>query len=298
MSIEVRPSAGALGAEVFGVDVAKVSDSDFADIYRAFLDHLVLFFRDQKPLTPQQHTAFAARFGEVDYAPFAYPIKPPSVEGQPQILINLKEAHDRSINVGGLWHTDVTYRERPHKAGIIYAKDAPPFGGDTMFANQYLAFESLSAGMRALLEGLKAEHCSAMVYGSETARFAATARTHAPKPEDRSVKKSLQSAADVTYEISEHPVVRTHSETGRKCLYVNRGFVLRFSGMSLEESRPLLEFLWSHAAQPEFTCRHRWAPHDVGVWDNRCTLHFALNDYYGHRREFHRISVHEPSRPI
>ena len=298
MAVEVRPLAGALGAEVFGVDIAtKISDSEFSEIYNAFLENLVLFFRGQRPLTPAQHTAFAARFGEVDYEPFAYPIKPPAVAGCPQILVNVKEASDRSINVGGLWHADVTFRVRPHKAGVIYAKDAPPFGGDTMFANQYLAFESLSDGMRALLQDLQAEHSSAMVHGSESARSAATSRTHAPRAEDRSVTKSLHQAAERLDEATDHPVVRTHPDTGRKCLYVNRGFVTRFTGMSWEESRPLLEFLWAHASQPEFTCRYRWSQNDVGVWDNRCTLHFALNDYYGHRREFHRISVHEPSRP-
>src|SRR5258708_7108252 len=161
MATEVRPLAGALGAEVFGVDIAtKISDSEFSEIYNAFLENLVLFFRRQRPLTPAQHTAFAARFGEVDYEPFAYPIKPPAVAGCPQILVNVKEASDRSINVGGLWHADVTFRVRPHKTGVIYAKDAPPFGGDTMFANQYLAFESLSDGMRALLQDLQAEHSS------------------------------------------------------------------------------------------------------------------------------------------
>jgi taurine dioxygenase len=299
MAIEVRPLAGALGAEVFGADIAGgISDSEFAEIYATFLEHLVVFFRRQRPLTPAQHTAFAARFGEVDYEPFAYPIKPPAVAGCPQILVNVKERSDRSINVGGLWHADVTFRPRPHKAAVIYAKDAPPFGGDTMFANQYLALESLSDGMRTLLEGLKAEHCSAMVYGSESARSAATSRNNAPRAEDRSVTRSLQQASERVFEATDHPVVRTHPETGRKCLYVNRGFVTCFTGMSLEESRPLLEYLWTHASQPEFTCRARWSQDDVGVWDNRCTLHFALNDYYGHRREFHRISVHEQSRPI
>jgi taurine dioxygenase len=296
--IEVRPLAGALGAEVFGVNIAKsVGDSDFSEIHRAFLEHLVLFFPHQQPLSPERHTAFAARFGEVDYDPFAYPIRPPAVVGHPQILVNLKEASDRSINVGGLWHADVTFRERPHKAAIIYAKDAPPFGGDTMFANQYLAYDSLSAGMRGLIAGLRAEHCSAMVHGSEAARSAATSRMHAPRLEDRSVAKSLQQAAEPRWETTEHPVVRTHPETGRKALYVNRGFATRFVGMSVEESKPLLEFLWTHATRPEFTCRYRWSQNDVGVWDNRCTLHYALNDYYGHRREFHRISVHEEARP-
>jgi taurine dioxygenase len=299
MTVEIRPLAGALGAELFGARIAKgVSDSEFADINAAFLEHLVLQFRQQDPLSPEQHTAFAARFGEIDYQPFAYPLKPPGVPGHPQILVNLKEAGDRSINVGGLWHSDVTFRQRPHKAGIIYAKDAPYFGGDTMFANQYLAFESLSDGMRALLVGLSAEHCSAMVHGSEAARTAASSRGHAPRTEDRAISRSLNEAAERAHETSVHPAVRTHPETSRKCLYLNRGFVTRFATMSMEESKPILEYLWAHSVLPEFTCRLRWLPNDVGIWDKRCTLHFALNDYYGYRREFHRISVHEGTRPI
>lgn len=298
MKIEVAPIAGALGARILNVDLSKpVPDSTFADIYQAFLDHLVVFFPNQKPLTFEQHTAFAARFGDVDYDPFTYPIKPPTFDGQPQILVNVKEAADRSINVGGLWHTDVTFRERPHKAAIIYAKDAPPFGGDTMFANQYIAHASLSPGLQQLLEGLNAEHSSAMVNGGETARSAAVSRSHAPQAEDRAFAASPQQTVPTVYETFEHPVVRVHPETGRKALYINRGFVTRFAGMSEEESRPLLDYLWTHASQPEFTCRYHWTTNDVGVWDNRCTLHFALNDYYGHRRELHRISVHEPTRP-
>jgi taurine dioxygenase len=298
MTMEVGPIAGALGARILGVDLSQpIPNSTWDAIYQAFLDHLVIFFPGQKPLTLDQHTAFAARFGEIDTDPFAYPIRPPAFPGHPQILVNVKEASDRSINVGGFWHTDVTFRERPHKAGVIYAKDAPPFGGDTMFANQYLAYESLSHGMQKMLDGLKAEHSSAMTYGGESARSAAVSRTHAPQAKDRAFAASPQQTAEIMVETTEHPVVRTHPETGRKSLYVNRGFVTRFAGMTEEESRPLLEFLWEHASRAEFTCRYPWSTNDLGVWDNRCTLHFALNDYYGHRRELHRISVHEPTRP-
>jgi taurine dioxygenase len=298
MTMEVAPIAGALGAQIHGVDLSRpISDSTFADIHRVFLEHLVIFFTGQKALTFEQHTALAARFGEVDYDPFTYPIKPPTFSGHPQILVNVKEASDRSINVGGLWHTDVTFRERPHKAAIIYAKDAPPFGGDTLFANQYIAYESLSPGMKKLLDGLRAEHSSAMVNGGETARSAAVSRSHAPQAKDRAFSASPQQTVDTVFHTFEHPVVRIHPETGRKALYINRGFVTRFADMSDEESRPLLDYLWAHASQPEFTCRYHWTTNDVGVWDNRCTLHFALNDYYGYRRELHRISVHEPTRP-
>jgi taurine dioxygenase len=299
LKIEVRPLAGALGARILGVDLSRpLGDSTFADIYRTFLDYLVVFFPGQRALSPEQHTAFAARFGEVDLEPFAYPFKTPTVPGHSQILLNIKEAADTTINVGGLWHSDVTYRERPHKAGIIYAKDVPPFGGDTVFANQYLAYETLSEAMRQMLAPLKAVHSSSMVHGDESARFASVSRTRAPSPVERSGAKSMYAQSDyASVSAFEHPVVRVHPETGRACLYVNRGFVERIAGMTREESLPLLGFLWEHASRLEFTCRYTWSPNDVGVWDNRCTLHYALNDYAGERREMHRVSVHEPSAP-
>jgi len=299
LRIEIQPIAGALGARILGVDLSRpISDSTFADIYRAFLEYLVIFFPGQPALSLEQHTAIAARFGEVDYAPFTYPFKTPTVDGHSQIVVNLKEAADTTINVGGFWHADVTYRERPHKAAIIYAKDVPAFGGDTMFANQYLAYDTLSDGMKRMLDGLMAVHSSRMTYGNESARFASVSRTRAPLPTERAVSKSIYQRAENESVIeNEHPVVRTHPDTGRPCLYVNRGFVERFAGMTAEESLPLLEFLWDHASRSEFTCRYTWSPNDIGVWDNRCTLHYALNDYSGERREMHRISVHEPSPP-
>jgi len=299
LKIEIQPIAGAIGARIPGVDLSrKPGDSTFADIYRALLDYLVIFFPRQRALSPEQHTAFAALFGEVDREPFTYPLKTPTLEGHSQILLNVKEASDRTINVGGFWHADVTYRERPHKAAIIYAKDVPAFGGDTMFANQYLAYETLSDGMKKMLAGLRAVHSSRMRYGSESARFGSVSRARAPLPEERSFSKSMKAQPEHGgVSEFEHPVVRVHPETRRPCLYVNRGFVERFAGMTLEESLPLLEYLWDHASRPEFTCRYTWSPNDIGVWDNRCALHYALNDYSGERREMHRISVHEPSPP-
>lgn len=298
--IEVRPIAGAIGAEILGVDLSKpVSESVFADIYKAFLDYIVVFFPKQTALTPEMHTRFASQFGEVDMEPFVYPFRTPTVPGYPQILQNVKEGEDRSINVGGFWHADVTYRERPHKAAIMYTKETPSVGGDTLFSNQYLAYETLSDGMKEMLNNLKAVHSSAMPYGDETARFASVSLKQAPTPEDRKFSASLYSRSEqAAVSTSEHPVVRIHPETNRRCLYVNRGFTERFVGMTREESFPLLDYLWAHATRAEFTCRYKWSNNDVVVWDNRSALHYALNDYYGHRREMHRISVHEPSRPI
>lgn len=296
--IEVKPIAGALGAEIDGLDLAQpLSDSVFADLYQAFLEHLVIFVRNRSPLSPKQLGRVAAMFGEIDHEPFSYPFRTPTVEGHPEILMNVKEASDRTINVGGLWHTDVTYRERPHKAAVLYAKDVPTFGGDTMFTNQYLAYETLSEKARQQCDDLTAIHSSAMAYGGEAARFASVSRTQAPKPEDRSFRASQHANAAVSAIETEHPVVRIHPETKRKCLYVNRGFVARFGGMTAEESLPFLQYLWMHSTRPEFTCRYRWSPHHVGIWDNRCTQHYAINDYSGERREMHRISVHEPTRP-
>lgn len=296
--IEVNPIAGAIGAEILGPDLNRpISDSVFADIYDAWLEHLVVFFRRQKPISPEQQTAFAARFGEVDREPFNYLFKTPAVAGHPQFLVNVKEANDRRLNVGGFWHADVTHRERPHKAAVLYAHDVPRYGGDTMFSNQYLAYETLSDGMQQMLVGMKAVHGSDMRYGQEDARFASVSRTNAPRPDDRKFSGTSTTQEGVPIIENEHPVVRTHPETGRRCLYVNRGFTSRFVGMTVEESRTLLESLWHHAEKAEFTCRYRWQPHDVGVWDNRCVLHYAINDYAGSRREMRRVSVHEPNRP-
>ncbi len=230
--------------------------------------------------------------------PFVYPFKLPTVEGHPEILNNVKEAKDGAINLGGFWHADVTYRERPHKLAVMYAKEAPRHGGDTMFANQYLAYETLSPGLQRMLRGLKAVHTSAMPYGGESARFASVSRHRAPKIEDRSFAAAIYDKACAPATETEHPVVRTHPETKRKSLYVNRGFTVRFSGMTDGESAPLLEYLWNHASRAEFTCRYRWSANDVVVWDNRCTLHYALNDYYGQRRVMQRIAVHEETRPV
>jgi taurine dioxygenase len=297
--LELKPIAGSIGVEVLGVELSKpISGSTFADIYQALLDHLAIFFPSQEMLPPDQLKAFAARFGEVDTEPFVYPFKLPTVEGHPEILNNVKEATDGAINFGGFWHADVTYRERPHKAAIMYAKEATSHGGDTMFANQYLAYETLSPGLQRTLLGLKAVHSSAMPYGGESVRFASVSRLRAPKIEDRSFAAGFYEKADAPVIETEHPVVRIHPETKRKSLYVNRGFTVRFSGMTDEESAPLLEYLWNHACRPEFTCRYRWSANDVVVWDNRCTLHYALNDYYGQRRVMQRVSVHEEMRPV
>jgi taurine dioxygenase len=296
--LDIRPVAGAIGADVSGIDLSRpLTSGEFHQIHEALLEHLVIFFPTQHRLTPQQLIEFAGRFGEIDVAPFVHPLKMPSLEGFPEVFNVIKEPTDASINVGGFWHADVTYRERPHMAAVFYAKQVPPYGGDTMFANQYLAYETLNQGMKEMLSGMFAIHSSAMPYGQEEARFGAVSKDHAPRDEDR---KFSSTGLDITrVEVIEntHPVVRTHPQTGRKALYVNRAFTSRFEGMSVQESAPLLEFLFAHAARAEFTCRFRWRPNSCAVCDNRVTQHYAINDYFGRRRYLQRISIHESSRP-
>ena len=294
----VRPISGAIGLEIEGIDLRRdLTSSEWDFVHAALLDNLVIFMAGQQPLSPADLRRFARKFGEIDTTPFHGTFAMLIEDGFPEIFNIVKEAADRSINQGGYWHADVTYRECPQKVGILYAKECPAYGGDTMFANQYLAYETLSDGMKSLLEGLQAVHSSLMAHGGEEARFGAVSKDHAPMPEDRAfaTKPVAQKQGDITE--NTHPVVRTHPETGRKCLYVNRGFTSRFAGMTKEESLPLLEYLWQQAARPEFTCRYAWTRSTVTVWDNRCVHHYALNDYYGERRHMQKITVHEDSRP-
>ena len=277
-TIKVRRVAGALGAEVEGLDLAKpVDDQTLAEIERALLEHLVVFLRDQR-LTPEQHIAFGRRFGELNIHDFVA-----GMEQYPEILEVRKEPGDQ-VNFGGGWHSDVTYLEEPALGSILYALETPEYGGDTMFANQYLAYDALSEGMKRLLEGLRAVHTAGHVYGPKAEYFR----------EGGSMRVNY--SADAEGETT-HPVVRTHPQTGRKALYVNRAFTVRFDGMTAEESAPLLTYLFQHAVRPEFTCRFRWANGSIAFWDNRCVQHYALNDYHGQRRLMHRVTVNG-DRPV
>ena len=275
--IQVRPIAGALGAEIGGVDLAQDLDNQtFAEVHQAFLDHLVIFFRDQK-LTPEQHKAFARRFGDFDLHDYVG-----GLEGHPEIIEVVKEADERDLNFGGTWHSDVTYQEKPALGSVLHALEVPPYGGDTLFANQYLAYEALSDGMKQTLSGMKAVHSAARSYGPDSR----AAKRLASRKSSMKVTVSETALAEM-----EHPVVRTHPDTRRKGLFVNGVFTTRFKDMSPDESKPLLDYLCRHATRPEFTCRFRWEPGSVAFWDNRCTQHFALNDYHGHRRHMHRVTV-------
>jgi taurine dioxygenase len=264
--MDIRPIAGSIGAELLGVDLARdLGDPGVvAAIRRAFLDHLVVFFRDQT-LTSADFLRFAETIGKpVDY-PFV-----PGLEGFPVITPVVKRP-DQTIAFGGNWHTDTTYFAEPPMATMLVARELPPTGGDTQFANLYLAYETLSDGMKALLAGLR---------GVSRSDKAEASRTR----EDRAT-------AERTVLVADHPVVRTHPETGRKSLFVNLAHTAHFVGMTEAESMPILRYLFAHQVRPEFTCRFRWAPGSVALWDNRCTLHSAINDYNGYRREMHRITL-------
>jgi taurine dioxygenase len=268
-AISVEPIAGALGAEIAGIDLAAALDDDVvAQIRRAWLDHLVVFFHDQE-LTPEQFLAFARHIGE----PVEYPFVK-GIDGFPEIITVTKLPHE-TVNFGGIWHSDTAYLERPPMATLLLARDVPPRGGDTMFANMYAAYDALSPGMQRVVDGLRAVNSSALADVSKTR-------------EDRIRDAGTQDEREY---VAEHPVVRTHPETGRRALYVNVAHTARFVDMTEEESRPLLRYLFEHSARPEFTCRFRWRVGSLALWDNRCAMHNPVNDYHGYTRTMHRITL-------
>jgi taurine dioxygenase len=266
----VQRVAGSLGAEIRGVDLARDLDESLAArIRQVFLEHGVIFFRNQE-LAPAQFLRFAQAMGE----PVEYPFVK-GVEGYPVIIEVKKLEHERT-NFGGIWHSDTTYLDQPPMGSMLLARELPPFGGDTLFASQYAAYEALSEGMRKLLDPLRAISSSAKADVSKTRedRIASDGRADARKDY-----------------VAAHPVVRTHPETGRKALFVNVAHTVRFDGMTEEESAPLLQFLFQHQVRPEFTCRFAWQPGSLAFWDNRCVQHNPVNDYHGHRRLMHRITL-------
>jgi alpha-ketoglutarate-dependent taurine dioxygenase len=268
-AIKVLPIAGALGAEITGVDLATdLLDETVGEIRRAWLEHQVVFFRDQF-LEPADFLTFARRLGE----PVEYPFVK-GIDGYPEIIAVTKLPHE-TVNFGGIWHSDTVYLEQPPMATLLIARQVPPYGGDTLFANMYAAYEALSPGMQHMLDGLRAVNSSALADVSKTR-------------EDRIRESGAESEREY---LAEHPVVRTHPETGRKALYVNVAHTLRFVDMTEEESRPLLRYLFEHSVRPEFTCRFQWRVGSVALWDNRCTMHNPVNDYHGHTRAMHRISL-------
>jgi taurine dioxygenase len=267
--LTVQRVAGALGAEIGGIDLrAAPSPERAAAIRHVLLEHLVVFFRDQD-LTPAGLLAFASTMG----TPVEYPFVA-GVPGYPEVIEVAKLEHER-VNFGGIWHSDTTYLDEPPMGSMLLAREVPPYGGDTLFANMYLAYETLSEAMQELLGGLRAVSSSAKADVSKTR-------------EDRIRTDGKQERTE--YE-AVHPVVRTHPETGRRALYVNVAHTVRFDGMTEEESEPLLAFLYRHQVRPEHTCRFTWQVGSLAFWDNRCTLHNPINDYQGFRRRMHRVTL-------
>jgi len=261
-SVSVQKIAGHVGAEVSGVDLNTLSDDVFDAIRVALLENGVIVFRDQA-LTPEGHIAFAERWGKIDVNRFFQP-----VEGYPKIAEVRTEPHQNKV-IGGSWHTDHSYDPAPAMASILCAREVPDYGGDTCFASMTAAFAALSPGMQAMLEGLKAWHSDATFGVDDDGRFDTTATT---KP-------------------TRHPVVIRHPETGEKSLYVNGDFTTHFDGWTVEESKPLLEYLYAFATRAEFCCRVRWEAGTVAMWENRLVHHLAVADYQGQARLMHRITV-------
>jgi taurine dioxygenase len=270
--LDIRPVAGALGAEIHGVDLAQdLTDATVAQIRAALVQHQVIFFRGQQ-LTPAQQVRFGARFGPLNIHPYVA-----GMAGHPEVMEVVKEPEDR-VNFGGGWHSDMSFLEQPAIGSILYAVEVPEHGGDTLFASQARAFEALSPGLQRTLEGLRAVHSAAREYS----------------PQGHSAqKRASMSIAEAEGAVGEftHPVVLTHPESGRKALYVNPAFTVRIEGWSARESRPLLDFLFQHCRYEAFSCRFRWEPGSVAFWDNRSVWHFALNDYPGQRRHMRRVTV-------
>ena len=270
--LDVRPLSGAGGAEIFGVDLSCELDNATAQaVHDAFLEHIAVFFPGQT-LTPLQMERFVRCFGEPLVHPYLKPV------GGSAYVHELRKEPSQTVNFGNGWHADFTFLERPSSANALYARTVPEFGGDTVFINTTLAYDRLSEGMKRMLANVRAVH-----------------RVHARYFTDVDVMSNRK--AGVRDEQFVHPLIRTHPETGRKALYLNPSFVPQFEDMTEAESRPLIEYLTSHLAQPEFQIRYRWKADTFGIWDNRCSLHSALNDYQGKLRVMHRMVVLETSRP-
>jgi taurine dioxygenase len=276
MAVTITPATPLIGAEISGVSLGNLSDDDFSTIHQAFLDHLVLFFRDQD-LSVEDHMAFGARFGQLHIHPAA-----PDYHGKtpfpPEILVIHADA-DTKRTAGDTWHSDVSCDPEPPMASILKLETLPETGGgDTLFANMYNAYDSLSEPMKEFLGGLTATHDGGPNYRDRAARVG-------------------KDVSDKVYPKSSHPVIRTHPETGRKAIYVNIVFTTHIDGVSPDESKAILDFLIKHIEKPSHQCRFRWEPNSIAMWDNRCALHHAMWDYFPHVRSGRRVTV-QGDRPF
>ena len=269
--MKIAPLAGALGAEITGVDLLATKEWDA--IHKAFADYSVLVVRDQK-LQPADIMTIGGHFG----APCHYPFVT-GMEGFPFIFEVVKEQNETK-NFGGAWHSDTAYLAQPPLATLLYAVETPTHGGDTLFTSTYAAYDTLSDGMRRCVDGL---------IGVNSAEL----KHHGGRTKQHSNIKGMKvhDTDSAPSYIAEHPVARTHPVTKKKALYISRSHTICFKGMTEEESQPLIHYLQSHQTRPEFTCRVRWAPGTLTIWDNRCTQHNAVNDYHGQRRRMQRLTV-------
>ena len=269
--------SGSLGAEVSGVDLSdEIADRTISAIRAGLLEHLVLVFRDQS-LDPGSLAAFARRFGELNRHPYVKPL-----DGHPDVFRIVKEPDDIH-HFGNGWHSDLSYAERPALATMLYATEIPPYGGDTLFTDMRAAYRALSDGMKAMLDGLVAVFSNERTYGPDAARF------------KHEVKK-MEVAQQPTITRVEHPVVRIHPETGVKALYLNPLHTVGLKDMTEEESQPLIDYLCRHTVRPEFQCRVQWRPSTLAFWDNRATMHYAVDDFASYRRVMTRVTL-EGDRP-
>lgn len=263
--ITVDKLTPAIGAQIGGVDLSlPIAPDVFSEIERAFAENLVIFFRDQQ-LTPEAHIEFGRRFGELHIHPAA-----PSVEGHPELMIIAADEHSSRANGEG-WHSDVSCDAEPPLGSMLYIRECPPLGGDTLFANMYAAYDALSDDMKAYLAGKRAVHDGEHVY--------------------RGLYADLGVADRPKYPRSLHPVVRAHPVTGRKALFVNAGFTTGLVGVAPDESAAMLGMLFAHLAHPSFQCRFRWTPGAIAFWDNRCAQHHAIWDYWPARRYGNRVTI-------
>ena len=267
-TIDVRPLGSAVGAELSGLDLAEpLALPALATVKSALAEHGVVFFRDQA-LSETQHIALARQFGAINVNRFFG-----HADGYPEIALVLKEPH-HTKNIGGGWHTDHSYDAIPALGSMLYAREIPPVGGDTLFASMYAAYDALSDGLKHTLAGLRGVHSSRHVFGVKRGDLEGRIGNYEAATQDAT-----------------HPAVIVHPESGKKALYLNPGFTIGFDGWTADESRPLLEYLYKHAARPEFTYRFQWREGSLAFWDNRATWHYALNDYQGERRLLHRITI-------
>ncbi len=274
IGVEVERIAGACGAIVHGFDLSSPQTPESAEQLRGLLDeHLVVFLPDQR-LDLDQLERVTDELGGRDLTPFVAPVRE-----RPYVIKVVKEPGDE-LNFANAWHTDLSYLPAPPAYTVLHAWDVPAFGGDTMWANQYLAYESLPRELRERLLGLRATHSAGMAYG--TGGYL----------EQVAGKSSMQILpSDEAYHVHTHPMVVRHPRTGRAALFVNPVYTTGIEGMEAAEAAPLLQRLYQHSVHPNLTCRVRWTPGMLTIWDNRSTQHFAINDYGGQRREMYRTSV-------